>query len=372
LNDLTAPITTGFQGNFPAVSVDKNLLGNEAGWQAFCSGEAEVLQTSRPATDEEQALCDENGIDPYEIQLGYEALVFVAPSGNDWASCLTSDQITTLLSAGTEEAPAPTTWSGLNADWPETSLLIVAPPMSTGETDFLFSTVLGNLTFVPRDDLVTNNDPLYRVQGVANTAQDETNPNNGIAYLWWRELQGSEADVKTLAIDTGNGCVEPSPETFADGSYAPAYSIRYYFSQKAFSNPMVRALLWHFFDNATLDELRSRGYAGLDVDAFGGEVKDQVFDLLATYEIEHPEVVEPEATEEPGVTGTEETTEAATEESAATEEPAPAVTPEATEAAATEEVTPEATEEPAPDATPEATEEPAPAETPEATEDAGS
>jgi phosphate transport system substrate-binding protein len=393
LNDLTTTITGAFQAKFPGVSLDKNLLGNDSGWQAFCSGEAEVLQTTRPATDEEQALCEENAIDPYEIALGSDGLVFVVPSGNDWATCLTGDQITALLSAGTEEAPAPTAWNGINPEWPETALLVVAPPMKTGETDFLFSTVLGNLAFVPRADLTTDDDPLYRAQGVANTASDETNPNNGITYLWWTELQESEADVKMLALDTGNGCVEPSPEAFADGSYGPSYSLHYYFSQKAFSNPMVRALLWYFFDNASLDELRTRGYAGLDVDALAGDMKDQVFDLLATYEEEHPPVVEPEATEEPGVTGTEEaapaSTESATEEPAATEAPAPAATEEPVvteEPAATEEPAPAeteepvvteepaATEEPAPAETeePSATEEPAPAETPEATEEAGS
>lgn len=364
LVNLTRPITTQFNTDFPAVTVTANTLGNDQGWQAFCSGEADVLQATRAATDEEMALCEQNAINPYVIDLGYNGLVFAVPTGNDWVDCLTTEQVITLLRGGTDEAPAPANWNQVNPDWPDKTLLLVAPTLGTGETDYIITKLINDLTFTPRLDMAENDDPLYRVQGVANTAQDEANPNNALTYLWYSDMQRSQAQVKLLALDAGNGCVAPDPETLTDGSYALSHPVRYYFSQKAFSNGMARAFLWHFFDQTTVNTLRDHPFVGLDLEVYDTTLRDDVFALLEEYEqtlVAQPEVTATEAapagegaevvtTEEPAATeaaATEEVapTEAATEEAAptqaATEEPAPVVTEEV---APTEEVTPEATE----------------------------
>src|SRR5690606_1819959 len=142
-------------------------------------------------------------------------------------------------------------------------LLLVVPPLSEGETDFVAFRLLDRLDFVMRDDVVTDDDPLYRAQGVANT-------DNGLTYLRWSALQGSVADVSLVEIDAGNGCVAPSPETFADGSYALAYPVRYVFSPLSLARPLVRAFLWQFYDAATVERLSETPFAGLDLEQLAG------------------------------------------------------------------------------------------------------
>jgi phosphate transport system substrate-binding protein len=397
LYPVTNAIVRDFSSQFTAATVNQAPLGNDAGWMALCSGELDVLQATAPASDEAFNLCKSNGIDTYAIDLGLEALVIAVAPGNDWAQCMTTDEVATLLSAGlpesasaaapagteepaaddTEAAPAATEdasatqevasatagqevkgtpvtlWSEINSDWPEQPFLLVMPPLSTGETDYMIQTLTHDLTFVPRMDALTNADALYRAQGVANTDQDTENASSGITYLWWTALQGSEADVNLVAIDAGNGCVAPSPETFADGTYALSFPVSYYFSEKSFENPLVRALLWHFFDRSSLETLRKYPYAMSDYDAMATAQRDEVFNMLADYEASLATSMEatPAATEEAAPAGTEE--------------------PAATEAApAMTEAAPAATEAPAMDATeaaPVATEA-APAETPAATE----
>jgi len=87
LADLTGDIAREFTAQFSQAQVE-NDARDAAGWQAFCTGAADVLQTTREATDEERALCEENGIEPHVIELGYDAVVFVAPEANDWLTCL--------------------------------------------------------------------------------------------------------------------------------------------------------------------------------------------------------------------------------------------------------------------------------------------
>lgn len=318
LADLTGDIAREFTAQFSQAQVEQTTLGDAAGWQAFCTGAADVLQTTREATDEERALCEENGIEPHVIELGYDAVVFVAPEANDWLTCLNAGMFETIYGRGTEDSPAIESWDAIDASWPETAPLLVVPPLSTGETDFVTFRLLDRLDFLMREDVVSSDDPLYRAQGVANT-------DNGLTYLWWSAFQGSAADVSLVEIDAGEGCVAPSPETFADGSYALAYPLRYAFSPLSLSRPLVRAFLWQFYNAATIERLSETPFAGLDLEQLAGPQRDAAFDFLAGFEALPNE---PEATEEPAVEATPEATEAA---------------PEATEAAT--EATGEATEE---------------------------
>lgn len=312
-SELTKDIADGFTARFTQAQIKTETLGEAAGWQALCSGEADMLQTTREATDEERALCEENRLDLHTLDLGYEAVVFAVPASNDWLQCLDGETFETIFAAATDDSPAPQSWDAVNADWPESDLLLVVPPLSTGETDFVAFRLLGRLDFVMRDDVLTSNDPLYRAQGVANT-------DNGLTYLRWSALQGSQADVNLLAVDAGEGCVAPSPETFADGSYVLAYPVRYVFTTGSLARPLVRAFLWQFYDQATVERLSETPFAGLDLEQWAGDERSAAFDFLAAFEPApseqpaeepadeteaEPEVTEtPDAAEEPEATAT--------------------------------------------------------------------
>lgn len=299
LYDLTRLINREFTNLYANARIETTFNGNTAGWQAFCTGEADVLAATRPPTDEELTQCEANGVTPFTLDLGYQALVIAVPAGADWVECLDSEAAASLLRTGTDEAPAAATWRDVTPDWPDRALLLVAPPRQTGETDFLVSRLIGDLSFPVRTDMVEDDDPLYRAQGVANT-------DNGLTYLWWTDFQGSTANVKLLSIDAGQGCVAPTPETFADGSYPLAFPVRYYVNQAAFDNALLRAYLWHFFDETSLDTLANYPFAGFDFKAYGSDRRSQVYDLLAAYEQQPaPPTATPEvtATETPAPEG---------------------------------------------------------------------
>jgi phosphate transport system substrate-binding protein len=331
---MTNRIKAEFGTRFVNAEVKVETLGNTAGWASFCQGEADVLQTTRPATGDELQQCAGNGIESYTIDLGREALVFAVPPALDAVVCVTAEDVSKLLAAGSEDAPAPVKWNAINPDWPDLDLMLILPSMSTAETDYLTATLLRQLNFVVRMDVVEKDDALYRAQGVVNAG-------NALTYLWWSAFQGSQSGARLLSVDAGSGCVAPSPETFADGSYALSYPVQYVFSKQSFANPLLRALLWHFFDQTSLDVFADHPFAGRDLEALGGAKKDEVFDMLAEYQKTAPPPGEatPEATE-PAPSATEAVTPAATEAAPAGTE---AVTPAATEAA-TEAVTPAATE----------------------------
>lgn len=285
LSTLTSTLTRTFTEQYTNADIIETYGGNTEGWQAFCAGEADVLQTTAAPTDADLALCADNGIDPYEVDLGYEAQVVAVPQANDWLECLDSATAAAIFGAGSEDALAPALWSDINTDWPEQDLLLLVPPRRTGETDFFVFNVIGELSFAVRQDMTEDSDAEYRAQGIGNT-------DNGLTYLWWSDLQDADADVRLVAIDSADGCVVPGAETIADGTYPLSFPVRYYVNQGAFDNGLVRAFLWHLFSEDALDAYANRGYLGLDVDALQFTQREALYDQLADYEAQMAEAAE--------------------------------------------------------------------------------
>jgi phosphate transport system substrate-binding protein len=83
----------------------------------------------------------------------------------------------------------------------------------------------------------------------------------GLAY--YLENQGS---LKALQIDGGNGCVEPSEETVADGSYTPlSRPLFIYVTSASLERPEAQEFAWFYLANAST-LAGDVGYVGLPGD----------------------------------------------------------------------------------------------------------
>ncbi len=71
LADLTGDIAREFTAQFSQAQVEQTTLGDAAGWQAFCTGAADVLQTTREADRRgARAVARENGIEAARDRAG--------------------------------------------------------------------------------------------------------------------------------------------------------------------------------------------------------------------------------------------------------------------------------------------------------------
>ncbi len=322
LRELTNTLVRSFTSRFTGATVDERIEGNTQGWQAFCSGEVDIVQTTREPSAEEQALCTENGIDPYVLDLGYDALVIAVPAANDAIACMDSASAAALLRAGSDEEPPVQSWDAVNPGWPEQPILLVVPPRRTGETDFLIFHLIGELSFAMRRDVTEDADPVYRAEGVANT-------DNGMTYLWWSDLQAAGADVYLVPVQGEGECVAPTPDTIMNGTYPLAYPQRYYVNRDALAdNAMLRALVWHMFGDDMLAEYETLNAAGFDFDALKLAERDAVYEMLAAYEDGAEAATE---TDDTGAEAEDADAEAAEEATEPEEEPADEPTEEPTE-----------------------------------------
>ena len=82
-----------FQSENADVRVTVGVLGTGGGFERFCRGETDISDASRPIDDDEAQICADNGIEYVDFQVANDALTVVANPENDWADCLTVEQL---------------------------------------------------------------------------------------------------------------------------------------------------------------------------------------------------------------------------------------------------------------------------------------
>jgi ABC-type phosphate transport system substrate-binding protein len=93
------------------VNVTVATSGTGGGFKAFCAGETDISDASRPIKDEEAAECAANGVEFTEIVIANDGLAVVVNPENDWADDLTVEQLNKIWAPESEGVVMMTTSS---------------------------------------------------------------------------------------------------------------------------------------------------------------------------------------------------------------------------------------------------------------------
>ncbi len=206
LSDAAAELLAGEN---PDIQVTVGEAGTGGGFEVFCQDQTDVSDASRPIEEDEVAVCEEAGIEYTELQVATDALTVVVHP--DLAvDCLTLDQLIELWGPGSEV----TNWSDLDPSFPDQEISLFGPGTDSGTYDYMAADVIGDESESTRDDYEASEDDNVLVQGVAGT-------EGATGYFGYTYYEENQESLKAVAIDSGGGCVEPSAETAADGTYTP-------------------------------------------------------------------------------------------------------------------------------------------------------
>jgi phosphate transport system substrate-binding protein len=193
------------------VEVRVEFSGTGGGFERFCAGEIEIAAASRPITADETAACAEGGVRYYAYPIAYDGVTIVVHPSKDFVACLTVDQLRLLWRP---DDPA-TTWQDLDPSWPDEEIALYGPGQASGTFDFFTGTILGE-SGVSRLDYFPSEDDNVLVAAVA----DDEDALGYFGYAYYQDEAHRDA-LKAVAIDAGQGCVLPAPETIASGAYQP-------------------------------------------------------------------------------------------------------------------------------------------------------
>ena len=261
----------------PNVSISVDGPGTGDGFVLFCGGETDIQDASRPIEQEEMDACAQAGVEYVELEVAFDGITVMTNPANS-VECLNLGDLYALFGP---ESQGFASWSDANqlatevggtGNFPDAPLEITAPGQESGTYDAFIElagfedTALGR--GVPEDQAaVLRKDYQPSPDDNVIISAMEGSPS-ALGFVGFAYAQEAGDQVKELQVDGGNGCVAPSVDTIADGSYPLSRSLYVYVNTaKLAENTSVEAFVdYYLSDNGLVIGVTESGYVQLPAD----------------------------------------------------------------------------------------------------------
>lgn len=218
------------------VKVRVGILGTGGGFERFCRGETDISNASRAIKSSEAAICAKNGVAYTEVPIANDGLALVVNRSNP-IDCMTMAEVTKMWKAA---AGAPTKFSDIRPSWPSSTFKLYGAGTDSGTFD-----AFGDLSGVGgksnlRKDVSTSEDDNVTVRGVNVDA-------GGVGYFGLSYAIENADKVKTLKLDKGAGCVEPTIATVQGNTYPMSRPLFIYPKNSSLQNNPAMGAFVNFY-----------------------------------------------------------------------------------------------------------------------------
>ncbi|BAU05997.1 PstS family phosphate ABC transporter substrate-binding protein [Fischerella sp. NIES-3754] len=246
-----------FQKANPGVQVTVGNSGTGGGFKKFCNNETDISNASRPIKPEEVELCKKNNVEYIELPVAFDGLSVVVNPQNNFVKCLTVAELKKMWEPAAQGKV--TSWRQIRPDFPDQRLGLYGAGTDSGTYDFFTKAIVG-AEGKSRGDYTASEDDNTLVQGVSSDT-------NGIGFFGLAYYENNKEKLKLVAIDNGKGCVLPSAETVADGTYQPLSRPEFiYVKKSAATRPEVKAFVDFHLAEANQKLVKEVGYVPLPQD----------------------------------------------------------------------------------------------------------
>jgi phosphate transport system substrate-binding protein len=180
-------------------------------------------------------------VTPEKIMVANDAVILMVNRRNP-VSCLTTAQLKQIWHRDSEVSEQ---WNQVDdLDPPYDGDMTAYGPGTDTETFAFFNTVVNGRVDSYRDYNNVLHDEAVTVDAIANS-------NQYFGYADHPAYVAKRKSVKAIAVDSGEGCVAPTPRTIADGSFRPL-SRRLYVhpSAQSLARRTMKSFLQYYLDNA--------------------------------------------------------------------------------------------------------------------------
>jgi phosphate transport system substrate-binding protein len=205
------PLMNAFAEEFAethdGVVINNTSTGTGAGFgDFFCEGSSDFNNASRPMREPEAQQCQSNGVEYVRLTLATDAITVIVNNDADFVDCLTIEELAQIWREDGADR-----WSDVRDEFPDESIQRFGAADTSGTYDYFISNVIGEEGQHTTDYQATEDDNsiLAGVEG----------DRYAIGYLGFSYYYSNPDTVKALALNNGDGCVEPSLETASSGAY---------------------------------------------------------------------------------------------------------------------------------------------------------
>ena len=223
--------------NFVRITVGTS--GTGGGFEKFCNGETDISDASRPIKQSEIDACAAKGVTYEQLTVANDGVAVIVNPENTWAECLTVDQLAKIWAPRSRVS----NWRDVDPSFPDERIALFGAGTDSGTFDYFTEAVNGQ-SGASRTDYTATEDDNVTVTGVAGT-------RGALGYLGLSYAEENAARVEAVAVDGGDGCVEPSVETVQNNAYQPlGRPLFIYPSAAALRRPEVREFVRSYVENA--------------------------------------------------------------------------------------------------------------------------
>ena len=267
-----------FRATNPDVGITVEGPGTGDGFQKFCAGETDISDASRQIKDSEVEACGASGVEFIELLFAIDGLSVITSAENTAVSCLSFGDLYSLLGP---ESIGFRTWAaandlasqidGTNAPYPDLDLVVTAPGEESGTYDSFVELVLEDIADergqepATRPDYTASANDNVIIEGIAGS-------DSSLGWVGYAFYLANQDKVSALDVDGGEGCVGPTPETIADGSYPISRPLYIYVNKaRADESAALAAYVDFYLSEEGLAAVDQAGYVRL---ADYGPVRD--------------------------------------------------------------------------------------------------
>jgi phosphate transport system substrate-binding protein len=266
---ISSLVAEAFSKVNSGVSISVDGPGTGDGFALFCKGETDISDASRAIKDEEAATCQQNSINYIELKIAFDGITVMTNPANSAVTCLSKADLYALVGP---ESTGFDSWAdadpldkdlGGTGTFPDVPLDITAPGEESGTYDAFIELALKSIAAErgqpedqTRPDYHSSPNDNVIIQGIEGS-------DSSFGWVGFAYAEENASGVKILEVDGGSGCVAPTRETIADGSYPLSRSLYIYVNtDKAKSNSAVKAFVDYYLDGVK-DYVSEAGYVDL-------------------------------------------------------------------------------------------------------------
>jgi phosphate transport system substrate-binding protein len=252
--------------------------GTSDGFVLFCDGETDIQDASRPIEQEEIDACSANGVEYIELAVAFDGITVMTNPANADVTCLNHGDLYALYGP---ESNGIDTWDGADElanevggtdGFPSAPLEITGPGEESGTYDaFIDLSGIEDIALeqgVPEDEaaaLRTDYQQSPDDNVIISAMEGSDSP---LGFVGFAFAEGAAEQVKILEVDGGDGCVAPSRDTIADGSYPLSRTLYIYVNNgKLAESPALQAYVdYYMTDTGLVEAVTGTGYVELPAD----------------------------------------------------------------------------------------------------------
>ena len=223
------------------VDISVNFSGTGGGFKKFCAGETDINNASRPIATDEIQTCQATGVEYIELPVAFDALTIVVHRDNTWVDRITLEELKKIWEPAAERKI--THWNQIRDTWPKRPLNLFGPGSDSGTFDYFTQAIVGE-SGSSRNDYSASEDDNQLVEKVSQEP-------NALGYFGLGYYAANWEKLKSLAVDSGQGPVQPTIEAVTTAKYQPlTRPLFIYVNAKAVENkPQLKSFVQDYLEN---------------------------------------------------------------------------------------------------------------------------